>query len=164
MGFSRILLLRRRLYVTLVILAAPGWNASAWSAPVDLMERGAYLAEITGCVGCHTPRTPDGHVVKSRLMSGGDHPIPSNLGRFFPPNITPDKATGIGDWRAEDIVKAIRTGVTPDRRILSTAMPWRTQFKDLTEADASAIALYLRSLPSIHNAVPPVLPPASSKQ
>jgi hypothetical protein len=43
-------------------------------------------------------------------------------------------------------------------------MPWRTQFKDLTEADALAIALYLKSLPAIHNAVPPPLPLAAPKK
>jgi len=42
-------------------------------------------------------------------------------------------------------------------------MPWRTQFKDLTEADALAIALYLKSLPPINKAVPPASSPASPK-
>ena len=159
MRFSRIVFLCG-LYAAIAILS----GSSAWSESADLTERGAYLARITGCVGCHTPRTRDGDVVTSQLMAGGDHPIPSNLGLFVPPNITPDKATGLGDWRPEEIARAIRTGVTPEGRILSTAMPWRTQFKDLTETDALAIALYLKSLPPIHNAVAPAPPSVSPKQ
>jgi hypothetical protein len=159
MGFSRSLFLRRTLYVASAVVS----GSSAWSASADLPDRGAYLARITGCVGCHTPRTRDGDVVTSQLMSGGDHPIPSNLGAIVPPNITPDKETGLGDWRPEEIARAIRTGVTPGGRILSTAMPWRTQFKDLTDADALAIALYLKSLPPINKAVPPASSPASRK-
>ena len=123
-----------------------------------LVTRGAYLARITGCIGCHTPRMLNGDVVEARLMSGGDHPIAGNLGRFFPPNVTPDKTTGLGGWTAGDIATAIKSGRTPDGRILSTAMPWRTQFSSLTDADALAIALYLKSLPAIRNAVPPPIP------
>jgi hypothetical protein len=135
----------------------------AWSATPAPAARGAYLARITGCIGCHTPRTHNGGVVESRLMSGGDHPIAGNLGRFFPPNVTPDKTTGLGAWTMADIAKAIKTGRTPDGRILSSAMPWRTQFSAMTDEDAGAIALYLQSLPAIRNAVPPPLPPLAPK-
>ncbi len=96
-------------------------------------------------------------------MSGGDHPIAGNLGRFFPPNVTPDKTTGLGTWTTADIAKAIKTGHTPDGRVLSSAMPWRTQFSAMTDEDAGAIALYLQSLPAIRNAVPPPLPPLAPK-
>ncbi len=146
--------------VAMVVASAlPGLSATPES-----VARGTYLARITGCIGCHTPRTRDGDVVESRLMSGGDHPIAGNLGRFFPPNVTPDKNTGIGDWTTSDIAKVIKTGRTPDGRILSTAMPWRTQFGNLTDADALAVALYLKSLPPIRNAVPPPLPSAQPKK
>lgn len=123
----------------------------------DLLARGAYLARITGCVGCHTPRTPDGGVVEDRLLSGGDHTIAAagNRGRFYPPNLTPDTRTGIGSWQPRDIVKAIKTGTTPEGRILSTAMPWRSQYDQLSDSDAMAIATYLKSLPPVRNSVPP---------
>jgi hypothetical protein len=143
-------------------VAFAGIILPAWSATPDVIARGGYLARITGCVGCHTPRTRDGDVVEARLMSGGDHPIAGNLGRVFPPNVTPDKATGLGTWAVTDIARAITTGRTPDGRILSTAMPWRTQFGNLTESDALAIALYLKSLPPIRNIVPS--PITSSKK
>jgi mono/diheme cytochrome c family protein len=123
----------------------------------DFLARGAYLARITGCVGCHTPRAPDGGVVEGRLFSGGDHTIAAagNHGRFYPPNLTPDVETGIGSWQPRDIIKAIKTGTTPDRRVLSTAMPWRSQYDQLSDSDAMAIAVYLKSLPPIRNSIPP---------
>jgi mono/diheme cytochrome c family protein len=138
--------------------------ASTLSAATGDMVRGAYLARIAGCIGCHTPRGPNGGVLESRLMSGGDHPIAGNLGRFFPPNITPDPTTGIGNWTVADIAKAITTGHTPDGRILSTAMPWQTQFRGMTGSDALAIALYMKSLPSVSNNVPRPLPSEGLKK
>ncbi len=161
MSILKIMFSQRRLCAAAAISVASVLPAlSATSMPA---ARGAYLARITGCIGCHTPRLHDGGVAESRLMSGGDHPIAGNLGRFFPPNVTPDKVTGLGDWTVSDIAKAIKTGRTPDGRILSSAMPWRTQFSAMTDADVGAIALYLQSLPAIRNAVPPPLPPLAPK-
>jgi hypothetical protein len=96
-GFPRNVVLPRHCWGAAAALAAL-LASPAGAAPEDVLARGAYLARITGCVGCHTPRTHDGDVVEPRLMSGGDHPIPSALARIFPPNLTPDKTTGLGDW------------------------------------------------------------------
>ncbi|REF85836.1 cytochrome c [Methylovirgula ligni] len=156
MGGLRTGFWRRPLWLALMALVAA--VSPARSTPSGDVARGTYLARITGCIGCHTPRTRDG-VLEARLLSGGDHPIAGNLGRFFPPNITPDQATGLGAWTAADIGRAIKTGQTPDGRILSSAMPWRTQFSGLTDSDALAVAAYLKSLPPISNRVPPPLPP-----
>jgi mono/diheme cytochrome c family protein len=161
MRVLKILLLQRTFCAVITMMVASVLPAS--SATPESSARGAYLARITGCIGCHTPRTHGGEVAESRLMSGGDHPIAGTLGRLFPPNVTPDKTTGLGAWTAADIAKAIKTGRTPDGRILSSAMPWRTQFSALTAEDAGAIALYLQSLPAIRNAVPPPLPPLAPK-
>jgi hypothetical protein len=113
-----------------------------------LVEKGAYLSRITGCEGCHSPHDEQGKVAADRLMAGGDHPIRTGGGAVVPPNITPDKEAGIGAWDVAAIALAIRAGKTPDGRVLSAAMPWRTQFSALTEEDARAIAAYLLSLPA----------------
>jgi mono/diheme cytochrome c family protein len=159
----RQLRLGRALFWGMVIATIAGLSP-AWSVASSDLARGAYLARITGCVGCHTPRAGDGSVVEARLLSGGDHPIAGNLGRIFPPNITPDQATGLGGWTTADIAVAIKTGRTPDGRRLSSAMPWRTQFHTLTDSDALAIAVYLKSLPAISHRVPPPLPAATAKK
>ncbi|HET6374422.1 MAG TPA: c-type cytochrome, partial [Methylocella sp.] len=121
-----------------------------------MIARGAYLARITGCAGCHSPRLPAGEVDESRLLTGGDHPIGAGPSvRIYPPNLTPDAKTGLGGWSVDNIVKAVRSGVTPGGRVLSSAMPWRTQSSQLEEKDAQAIAVYLKSLPPAANRVPP---------
>jgi hypothetical protein len=48
---------------------------------------------------------------------------------------------------------AVQTGQRPDGRILAPIMPWRA-FAQLTRADATAIAEYLKSLPAVNNRVP----------
>ena len=123
-------------------LATPGLAQEA-------ANRGAYLAAITGCVSCHSPHDAAGHVREGRLLAGGDHPIHvAGGGAVYPPNITPDQATGIGSWSVQDIVTVLHDGRTPDGRILSAAMPWRTQYAMLAAADADAIAAYVHSVPA----------------
>jgi hypothetical protein len=77
----------------------------------------------------------------------------SLVGVFVGPNITPDEATGIGSWTAEEVVTAIQTGKVPDGRILAPIMPWHA-FAHLTRDDAMAIAAFLRSLKPVSNQVP----------
>jgi len=137
-----------RALATTLLLAA---FLSAPAMAQNEVSRGAYLAKVTGCEGCHSAHDAEGHVLPGRLMAGGDHPIRAGGGPgLVPPNITPDRDTGIGGWDVPAIAAAIRTGQTPDGRILSLAMPWRTQFAALTEADAQAIAAYLLTVPPVH--------------
>ena len=92
-------------------------------------------------------------MLPGRLLAGGDHPIRAGGGAsIIPPNITPDREGGIGGWSVSAIMTAIRSGKTPDGRTLSTAMPWRTQFAALTDADARAIAVYLETVLPVHAA------------
>lgn len=118
------------------------------------VSRGAYLVKVVGCGDCHTPGGFTGKPDMSRVMGGADGAIlVSGLGTYPPPNLTPDKATGIGGWTTAQIAAAITTGVTPNGRVLSPAMPW-TDFANLSKADANDIALYLQSLPAVSHAVP----------
>ena len=75
------------------------------------------------------------------------------LGVFVGPNLTPDKATGLGDWTEEQIVAVLQTGVRPDGRVLAPIMPWKA-FAKLTRDDAVAIAKFLKSLPPLANKAP----------
>jgi cytochrome c553 len=126
--------------------------AAAVAAPAaradELVERGAYLARLMDCGGCHTwgSMTPEG-LDESRALAGGTigFEIPG-LGVFFPPNLTPDMATGLGSWSAEDIANAVRAGVRPDGRELAPIMAWRA-YAVLTDDDMAALAAYLKSLP-----------------
>jgi hypothetical protein len=63
------------------------------------------------------------------------------------PNITPDRATGIGDWDTSDIVALLKTGRTPEQGAVKGAMreAVRDGLKFLTDADLQAIATYLQA-------------------
>jgi hypothetical protein len=73
---------------------------------------------------------------------------------FWPPNLAPDRETGLGAWSEAGIVKAIREGVRPDGRVLAPIMP-RRNHAALPDEDAQALARYLKGLPPIRHAVPP---------
>ena len=90
----------------------------------------------------------------SKFLGGSDvgFAIP-HLGVFVGPNLTPDKATGLGNWTAAQIITAITTGMTPQGRKLAPSMPYDA-YKNLTKSDARAIAAYLQSLPPVSHQVP----------
>ena len=52
----------------------------------------------------------------ARFLGGSEvgFEIPG-VGVFHGPNLTPDKATGLGDWTDAQIVAAIQKGQRPDR-------------------------------------------------
>jgi mono/diheme cytochrome c family protein len=113
------------------------------------LKRGEYLSRIMDCGGCHTPGAMAGKPDMTRALGGGDvgFEMPG-LGIFYPPNLTPDPDTGLGSWTVPQIVKAVREGVRPDGRQLAPIMPWPS-YGALTDADANALASYLKSLPAV---------------
>jgi mono/diheme cytochrome c family protein len=117
-------------------------------------ERGAYLAKIMDCGGCHTPGALKGQPDNSRALAGGDvgFKLPG-LGIFYPSNLTSDKETGLGKWSAEQIRAAITKGVRPDGRQLAPIMPYHS-YSALTDADASALVSFIQQLSPMKNAVP----------
>jgi mono/diheme cytochrome c family protein len=118
------------------------------------IARGKYLVTIGSCTDCHTPGSFFGKPDMSKFLGGSDvgFAIP-HLGVFVGPNLTPDKATGLGNWTDAQIVNAITKGQTPQGRMLAPVMPWHG-YANLTKADALAIAAYLKSLPAVSHQVP----------
>lgn len=128
-------------------------------ADVSQIERGRYLVQIAGCNDCHTPGHFLGNPDPERFLGGSDvgFELPG-IGIVYGPNLTSDKATGLGTWSAQQIVDAIRTGATPEGRGLAPVMPW-PNLAALTDADAFAIAAYLQSLDPVAHEVPGPIPP-----
>ena len=122
---------------------------AACSKQQPAADRGKYLATIAGCNDCHTPGYFFGKPDMARFLGGSDvgFEIPG-LGAFAGRNITPDKETGIGNWTTDQIVTALQTGRRPDGRTLAPIMPWHA-FANFTKDDATAIAVYLQSLPPV---------------
>jgi mono/diheme cytochrome c family protein len=118
------------------------------------VERGKYLVNIIPCTDCHTPGALLGKPDMARYLGGSEvgFALP-DLGVFYGSNLTPDKETGLGNWKIEEIAAAIRSGKRPDGRELAPIMPVAS-FSHLTPADALAIAAYLKTLPPVRNKVP----------
>jgi mono/diheme cytochrome c family protein len=115
-------------------------------------NRGAYLVTtIAGCGNCHTPRDKSGKAIAAQELAGGlEFDIPP--AHVVTPNITPDAETGIGRWSEAEIVTALRDGKRPDGTIIGPPMPIEF-YRQLSDADAAAIAAYLKSLKPIRHAV-----------
>lgn len=112
------------------------------TAPVDL-RRGAYLAAVGNCAGCHTARGGE------RLAGG--RPIPTPFGTVFSSNLTPD-ATGLAGWNADDFWRALHLGQSRNGRLLVPAHPV-TNTTLVTREDADALHAWLQAQPPV--AAPP---------
>jgi mono/diheme cytochrome c family protein len=149
--------------VAAVTTAMPMTPAGA--ADPAAIARGKYLVTIASCHDCHTPGYFLGKPDMARFLGGSEvgFEMPG-LGVFHGPNLTPDKATGLGDWTDAQIVAAIQKGQRPDGRMLAPIMPWHA-FANFTKQDVDAIVAFLRSLPPVANKVPgpfgPNEPPTS---
>jgi mono/diheme cytochrome c family protein len=126
-------------------------------------ERGRYLAEgPLACFRCHSDRDwsqPGAPPVAGK--AGAGH-IFAEDGRpwLVAPNITPDRETGAGTWTDDMFARAIREGVGHDGRPLHPQM-WYRAFSDLSDEDVASIVVYLRTIPAVHNTLPPTHLPFS---
>jgi mono/diheme cytochrome c family protein len=151
-------------------------------------ERGEYLVTVGGCGDCHSPKTftaagpvPDATKLLSGYPASDKLPeIPVGIigpaqwgaiatndmtawvgswGVSFAYNLTPDPATGIGNWNEALFIQSIRTGkFMGTSRDMLPPMPWRGMAK-MTDDDLKAIFAYLKSLPPIENAISEPIPP-----
>src|SRR5262245_3319216 len=145
-------------------VAAEGWLkafgqffTSSPTAPKSGIERGKYLTEhVAICGDCHTPRSSIGVPNRSKYMAGAGKDIGPRGERV--PNITPDNETGIGTWKREEIADLLLTGTKPDldyvRGLMYDAIQGTSHgYRNMSRADALAIADYLKSIPPIKNKV-----------
>ena len=108
-------------------------------------NRGAYLAEaLAHCGDCHTPRNLAQAMDNRRKFEG------ALAGGWRAYNITPDRASGVGDWSDDELVQYIMGAHVPGRGAASGSMAEAINagLKDLTPGDLHAIVAYLRSVPA----------------
>jgi mono/diheme cytochrome c family protein len=110
------------------------------SAPsiASVVARGEYVAALAGCATCHG----------ADLAGGALHRVDG--GTWRAPNITPDRATGVGGWTVPGIARTIREGVMPDGERLRPIMPY-VQYQAMTDSDVDALVAYLLSRPAVHH-------------
>ena len=104
-------------------------------------NRGAYLVNGPGhCAECHSPRNLLGAIIASRRFTGGQSPT----GQGGVPDITQGK---LHDWKVEDFVEVLDTGMTPDSdRVGGAMVEVVANTRQLGAADRETIAVYLKSL------------------
>ena len=128
-------LLGRALLATGRMNLLPASKTPAFEPPPDLApgptrEYGRYLADISGCHGCH-----------GFGLSGGAVAGPPGL----PPasNLTP---AGLLNWTEADLRRALREGIGSGGAPIDEFMPWK-QYRHFTDEDIAALWQYLRSVP-----------------
>ena len=123
-------------------------------SPEDKVAYGKYLVDVIGCYDCHSGninKVDRINIENSNGFFGGGSKFRGMDGKaIHAANLTPDEATGIAHWSEKDFVKAIREGITPEKRILKYPMPI---YNALSEEDAAAIYAYLRTIAPIKKKV-----------
>jgi len=119
-------------------------------ATEERKARGAYLVNhVVACLGCHSKRDWNlfGAPIVGHPGSGGSclNERWGMPGRVCPPNITSDKASGLGAWTDGELMRAIREGVDRHGEALFPMMPYAA-YRSLSDADTEAIVAHLRSL------------------
>ncbi|MDQ3681756.1 MAG: cytochrome c [Bacteroidota bacterium] len=125
------------------------------------IAHGAYLVNnVAACLDCHSKRDFKyfaGPVEPGSEGMGGE-PLDNKLmhgipGVLYPKNITPDTATGIGNWTDEELIRAITMGINKKGDTLFPLMPY-PHYNMLPKQDILDIIAYLRTIKPINNAVP----------
>ena len=144
-----------RIAVPPVVLILLGLPSSA--LPQTPLERGSYLVNgIMACGNCHTPKDANAIPIAEKELSGG-LAFTTPAFNAVAANITPDRATGIGEWSDDEIKRALVDGSRPSHgRVagtpLAAIMP-AGFYKALLPRDLDAVAVYLRSVKPMRNEI-----------
>jgi mono/diheme cytochrome c family protein len=135
-------------------LLMSGWNLlnldktrfSAKLGESPQVARGRYLSEgLAHCATCHTPRDVTMAMKRDQNLAGG------LVGAWIAPNITADKASGLGDWTDAEIAQYLKQGHVPGKGVAAGPMAEAVQLSlsKLSDNDISAITAYLRTVPPV---------------
>jgi mono/diheme cytochrome c family protein len=148
-----------------LVVAFIAWVELRWDRPYDVpyptltartdsatIARGRYLAYGPAhCASCHVSPTDRARFragEETPLAGGGRFALP--VGTWYPANLTPDPATGIGRWSDAQLARALRRSIGHDGRPL-VAM----SFTRLADEDIVAVMSFLRAQQPVRNVVPP---------
>jgi len=109
------------------------------------VQRGAYLARVSGCISCHTNSEAGG-----AALAGGAG-LATDFGTFFPPNLTTDKESGIGGWTVEQFAKAVRQGISPSGEPYYPAFSYPF-YADFTDQDIADLWAAFQTVPPVAEA------------
>jgi len=124
-------------------ISAPGFAAAPELTENDqasLIEKGRYLAIAGNCATCHTSESGSSYA--------GGSAFKTSFGTVYSTNITPDKATGIGNWSEEEFREALWHGTRPNGEHLYPVFPY-TSYSGLSSNDVRALYYYIQTLPAV---------------
>ena len=116
-------------------------TAAALPAHTADPANGQRLFHAAGCISCHKAGAKD---ADAAFPSGGA-PFKTPIGIFYPPNLTPDAETGLGQWSDLEFVNAVKRGIGRGGAHLIPAFPYTSYAKMRTE-DVLDIKAYLATL------------------
>jgi hypothetical protein len=174
------------LLTTMAVAAkTPAPTTSTLTSTVSV-ARGEYLVTTSGCNDCHTPwimgaNGPEPDMKRALTGHPADMVMPpapklppgpwiwmgaatntafaGPWGTSFAANLTPDKATGTGEWTAEQFIATLRTGRRLGKgRPVLPPMP-ASVYAKMTDDDLRSIFAYLQSLKPVSNKVPQPVEP-----
>ncbi|WP_347902993.1 cytochrome c [Pseudomonas purpurea] len=131
---------------------APNVGASQPAVGEDaVVGRGAYLVEGLGhCGACHTPRAL---TMQEKALSAGESSDflsgSAPLEGWIAKSLRGDHKDGLGSWSEEQLVQFLKTGRSDRSAVfggMSDVVVHSMQY--MSDADLSAIARYLKSLPA----------------
>ena len=133
--------------------AAPAGKAAPAAGTEKRIERGRFIALVSGCNDCHTPGAFYGSPDYGRTLSGSELGWSGPWGTTYASNLTPEPETGLGYYSAKEIVAALRGGKRLDGSPMLPPMPWQN-LSAYSDQDLTALAEYLLSLPVVVHPVP----------
>lgn len=131
---------------------APSLETPALATDSDpVISRGAYLVEGLGhCGACHTPRAL---TMQEKALSASDGSAflsgSAPLEGWIAKSLRGDHKDGLGSWSEEQLVQFLKTGRSDRSAVfggMSDVVVHSMQY--MSEADLTAIARYLKSLPA----------------
>jgi len=121
----------------------------------DVKARGDWLLVACSCSDCHSTVNARHEPLPGMYLAGGNEFPVAGKGKVYIANITSDKETGLGSWTDDEVLEAVKHGVSktkPNRALYG--MPWPA-YGGMTDDDLHALVGALRRVPPIHNPVKP---------
>jgi len=126
-------------------------------AESDTIKYGAYLVAAAACRDCHTKDDKGKPLPGMDFAGGHEYTLPGAT--LHSSNITPDKATGIGNWTKEQFVSRFTQYANGTAKPYSvkpgdfqTIMPW-WKYGGMKPSDLEAMYAYLKTVKPVNNRV-----------
>ncbi|HAB39814.1 MAG TPA: hypothetical protein DCE52_17760, partial [Rhodobacteraceae bacterium] len=110
------------------------------------ITNGEKYYKLAGCAACHNSYD------KSSAVGGG-LVFETGLGKFYAPNISKSNEYGIGNWKVEDFVNAVKNGKKRDGTTYTPIIFPYTSYSSMNENDIKDIFHYIQTLEPVDKAV-----------